>query len=107
MLIIVLLIALGLSLFIYSMFLFQGKGPVPTTQYILAKPEERKRLKNKDDYRFTGIIMLVLSVIYSLAAVGVIFTITWMYIVIISICVVLVVYVVAYSIREEKKGKSL
>jgi uncharacterized membrane protein len=87
------------------MFLFQEKGPIPTTEYIFAKPEQRVGLKSKSNYRFTGIIMLTLSIVLSLEAIAMIFSIHWMYIVVVGVCLALAVYVVAYTIKEEKKRK--
>ncbi|SET08955.1 protein of unknown function [Natronincola peptidivorans] len=90
----------AIGLFIYSVFLFQEKGPIPTTFYMLAKPEERKRMKTKAEYRFTGIVMLTLSVIFLLKAIMITFSIAWLSKVIIAISIILVIYILIYAIRE-------
>jgi len=96
----ILLACVSIGLFIYSIFLFQGKGPIPTTLYMLAKPEERKKMKNKAEYRFTGIVMLTLSLNFILMAMKIIFSIGWISKVIIVIFIGLSVYVLVYAIIE-------
>ncbi len=97
---VIVLAVVSIGLFIYSMFLFQEKGPIPTTLYILAKPEERKKMKTKAEYNFTGIVMLTISINFFLMSVMTIFNITWLTKVIILIWVLLVIYVLIYAIKE-------
>lgn len=96
----IILAILAVGLFIYSMFLFHEKGPIPTTLYILAKPEDRKKMKTKAEYRFTGIAMLALAIIFFLLTIEIIFSIDWMSKIVIGISIILAVYVLVYSIRE-------
>lgn len=100
MLIAILPATLAISLFIYSIFLFKEKGYIPTTAYMLSKPEERKKMKTKTEYRFVGIIMLTLSIVFILTTIGIVASIEWIFKIIIVICVALAVYVIICSIRE-------
>ncbi|MDR5659986.1 DUF3784 domain-containing protein [Serpentinicella sp. ANB-PHB4] len=91
---------LSISLFVFSTFLFRQKGPIPTTFYMLAKPEERKKMRTKEEYRFTGIVMLTLSVIFLLVTLGNLFNLNWTGKGTIILSILLVVYVIGYSIKE-------
>ncbi|MFZ7121835.1 MAG: DUF3784 domain-containing protein [Eubacteriaceae bacterium] len=105
MLIAVLLVIISISSFVYSVFLFQEKGPIPTTMYILGKPEDRKQMKTKAEYRFTGIVMLSISVIFLMEAMSIFFSIDWILNVVIFISIALAVSALFYSIIEEVKRK--
>lgn len=100
----ILLTTTSIGLFIYSVFLFQEKGPIPTTLYMLAKPEDRKKMKTKAEYRFTGIVMLTISMNYLLMAIMIIFSIVWLKKIVIATWVILVIYVLIYAIREIVKS---
>lgn len=103
MLIALLLVTLSICLLVFSLFLFQQRGPIPTTLYMLASKEEREKMKTKAEYRFVGTVVLMLSFAFLLSAIAVWFSISWLYKVVLVICVVLVTYTIATTIRAEIK----
>lgn len=105
MLIAILLVTIAVSSLVYSIFLFLEKGPIPTTMYILGKPEDRKKMKTKSEYYFTGSVMLSIAVIFLMEAISIFFSIDWISNVVIFISIGLAVYVLFYSIIEEVKRK--
>lgn len=105
MIIPIILAVIAVVCLIYSITAFQKKGPLLTTIYLLANPEQRSKMKTKSNYIFVAVAFLIISVMFFLASVGTFLNLSWMYNVIIGLAFILIIYAIAFSIRSETKNK--
>jgi hypothetical protein len=84
----------------YAAALFRGRGPLPTTQYLLARPDERVRMKTREEYRFTARVMSLLALVFLMATIAILTDDSRLLWAILPTCAVLAAYAAAHSIRE-------
>jgi len=88
---------------IYAFFAFKEKGPLLTTMYIVATPEQRYKMKTRERYRFVATVFLFLSIIFFLISAGILMNLVWIPKVILGLAVILGIYVVVASVRDETR----
>lgn len=102
---IVVCFVLAAACIVYSVFAFQEKGPLLATTFFVGTPQEREKMKTKAGYRFVASVFLWIGLLLLLAAMAMIFSIQWIFTLIIVLGVLLAVYAIIAGIRTETKNK--
>lgn len=101
--IIVLLIAV--CSFIISFFQFRGKGFLFHNAYIYASKAQRISMDKKPYYRQSGVVFVLIGVIFSLLAIEVLVKSGWLLFVELAVVVIAVLFAIVSSIRIEQNKK--
>ena len=92
--------------FIFSWMQFHEKGFLFNNAYIYASEQERETLDKKPYYKQSGVVFLLVGIVFLLNAVDVILKTGWMFYAVIAVAVIAVVYAVVSTIRIEKGKQS-
>lgn len=86
---------------------FMEKGFLLNNAYIYASEQEREAMNKKPYYRQSGIVFLLIGLIFLLNGFNLIFDTDWIFYVIIAIMAVMFIYAIVSSIRIEKNNKNI
>ena len=107
------MIAVTIALFVISALAFvmgvrsfMGKGFLLNNAYIHASDQEREAMNKKPYYRQSGIVFMLLGLIFLLNGFNLIFNTEWIFCVIIAIVIFMFVYAIVSSIKIEKNNKT-
>lgn len=100
---VIIVVFIAFACLVYAFFAFQEKGPLLTTLYFVATQEQRKKMKTRERYRFVATVFLFLSIIFFLISIGILLNLVWMPKVILGLAVILGIYAVVASIRDETR----
>lgn len=94
--------------FIYSIFLFQEKGPILTNTYLLFSEEERKKMKIDihKEYKETAHIYFLLSLAFLMVSLATLTLISWLFFLAILILIIVAVFALIKWFIFEKKNIS-
>lgn len=95
----------AIACFIISYLQFHGKGFLFNNAYIYASKQEREIMDKKLYYKQSGIVFMMIGIIFVINAVDMLLKTGWLIYVVIGIVIVAVVYAVVSSITIEKKKK--
>lgn len=101
-------IALGIvaiACFIFSYLHFNEKGFLFNNAYIYVSKQERKVMDKKPHYRQSGIVFLMIGIIFAINAVDMILKTGWLFYVVIAIAIIAIIYAIASSVIIEKNKK--
>ncbi len=82
---------------------FMEKGFLFNNAYIYATKAEREAMNKKPYYRQSAVVFLMIFIIFLLIGIEVLFVVSWLVYVTVSISVIAVIYAIASSIAIEKK----
>ena len=91
-----------LACLFFSYLQFNEKGFLFNNAYIYASKQEREVMDKKPHYRQSGIVFLLLGVIFAINAVDVILKTGWLFYIVIVIAVIAIIYAIASSVIIEK-----
>ena len=91
--------------FVVSYLQFSEKGFLFNNAYIYASKQERKNMDKKPHYKQSGIVFVLIGIIFGINAVDMILQIGWLFYLIIGIAIVAIVYAVVSSVVIEKQRK--
>lgn len=91
--------------FIFSYLQFNEKGFLLNNAYIYASKEERKVMDKKPHYKQSGIVFLMIGIIFTINAVDMILKTEWLFCVVIAIAIIVIIYAIASSVIIEKSRK--
>ena len=81
------------------------KGLLFNNAYIYASEQERESMNKKPHYRQSGIVFLLIGLIFLLNGFNLLFKTDWIFYVIIAIVIVIFIYAICSSIAIEKNNK--
>ncbi|MBQ7004630.1 MAG: DUF3784 domain-containing protein [Ruminococcus sp.] len=84
---------------------FMEKGFLFNNAYIWASKQERESMNKKTYYRQSAVIFLLLSLIFLLNGIAVLYHISWIFYIVIVIIAITLVYAVISSIAIERKNQ--
>ena len=96
---------MSIACFVLSYLQFNEKGFLFNNAYIYAFKQEREVMDKKPHYRQSGIVFLLLGIIFAINAVDVILKTGWLFYVVIVIAVITIIYGIASSVIIEKNKK--
>lgn len=102
--------AIGLGIvaimcFVFSYLQFNEKGFLFNNAYIYASKEERKLMDKKPHYKQSGIVFLMIGIIFAINAIDMILKTGWLFYVVMFIAVIAIIYAIASSIIIEKNKR--
>ena len=95
----------AVACFIFSYMQFNGKGFLFNNAYIYSSKEERKVMDKKPHYKQSGIVFLMIGIIFTINAVDMILKTGWLFYVVIVIAIIAIIYAIASSVIIEKNKK--
>lgn len=99
------MLIVSLAAFIISFFQFKEKGFLFNNAYLYISKKERESMDKKLHYRQSAIIFFLLGIVFLLVAIEILFTIKWLYPVVMFIIVCMITYAIVFSINIERKNK--
>ncbi len=104
-LVLVFLFLLMAASFGISYFQFQEKGFLFNNAYLYASEEERRTMNKKPYYRQSGIVFFLIGFIFLLNILELILAVSWLFYVMLLLCVVILIYAIISSIKIETAKK--
>ena len=87
--------------FVFSYLHFNEKGFLFNNAYIYASKQERETMDKKPHYKQSGIVFVLIGIIFLINAIDMILQTGWLFYLIIGIGIVAIVYAVVSSVRIE------
>ena len=101
----IILCIIAIDCFIFSYLQFNEKGFLFNNAYIYASKQERETMNKAPHYRQSGIVFLLLGIIFAINAIDVILQTEWLFYIVIAIAIVTIVYAIVSSVAIERKHK--
>lgn len=101
--VVIALLILSIIAFIISVRSFREKGFLFNNAYLLASEQERERLNKKPYYRQTGIVFLLIGILFVLNAVEVFLNTGWIYYIIAVVVIGTIIYAIVSGIKIESQ----
>jgi len=92
----------SIACFVFSYLQFKEKGFLFNNAYIYASKEERKIMDKKPHYKQSGIVFLMIGIIFALNSIDMVLKTEWVSYVVIGIGIIAVIYAIVSSIIIEK-----
>ena len=89
--------------FVIAVLQFMEKGFLFNNAYLWASKEERKRMDKKSHYKQSGVVFLLIGIIFLLNAIQVLCGADWIFPVVIVVVVGTILYAIVSSVMIEKK----
>ena len=88
--------------FVISYLQFNEKGFLFNNAYIYASKQERETLDKKMHYKQSGIVFVLIGIIFLINAIEMILQTGWLFYLVIGIAIVAIVYAIVSSVMIEK-----
>lgn len=100
----ILVIVIGAASLLYSLvYAFRQRGPLLTKFYFDAKPHQREAMKTPANYRFIGVIFLLIAAMFLFAGPVIFFELTWGIPVVAVLAVAAAVLTIIMMVRFQMK----
>ena len=96
---------LAILCFVFSYLQFHEKGFLFNNAYIYASKKERENMDKRPHYKQSGVIFLLLGIIWLINAVDIVLKTEWLFYLFIVVAVITVIYAIISSIVIEKRKK--
>lgn len=94
---------IAVACFVISYLQFKEKGFLFNNAYIYASTKERETMNKTPHYKQSGVVFLMIGIIFLINAVDMVLQTSWLFYVVIVVAVVAVVYAIVSSIKIEKE----
>ena len=91
--------------FVYSCLQFHEKGFLFNNAYLYASKQERETMDKKTYYKQSGIVFMLVGIVFLINAVNMIIQTDWLFYLVIVVVVIAIIYAVVSSIVIEKRRK--
>ena len=98
----IVLFVISVFAFIVSIRSFMGKGFLINNAFIYASKQERDAMDKRPHYRQSGVIFLLIGLIFLLNGLNLLFETEWIIYAVAAIMIFAVVYAIVSSVRIEK-----
>ena len=102
----IVLFVISASAFVMGICSFAEKGFLLNNAYIHASEQERESMNKKPYYRQSGIVFLLVGLIFLLNGFNMLFEAEWLFFAVIAVIVTAFIYAIVSSIRTEKNNKN-
>lgn len=96
---------LAILSFVFSYLQFHEKGFLFNNAYIYASKKERENMDKRPHYKQSGVIFLLLGIIWLINAVDIVLKTEWLFYLFIVVSVITVIYAIISPIVIEKRKK--
>ena len=96
---------LAILSFVFSYLQFHEKGFLFNNAYIYASKKEREIMDKRSHYKQSGVVFLLLGIIWLINAVDMVLKTEWLFYLFIVVAVITVIYAIISSIVIEKRKK--
>ena len=94
---------IALLCYILSAFQFLNKGFLFNNAYIYASKEEREKMDKKPHYKQSGIVFLLIGMLFTVNAVNAILKTNFLFFIVIVLALIGIIYAITSSILIEKR----
>ena len=101
----IILFAISVLAFVMSIRSFMGKGYLFNNAYIYASEQERESMDKRPFDRQSGIVFLLVGIIFLLNGFNILLETKWIFYVIIAIVIITFVYAIVSSVAIGKNNK--
>lgn len=98
-------IVIAIIAFVIAFLQFTERGFLFNNAYIWISKEERKRMDKKPHYKQSGVVFLLIGLIFSLNAFNALLKKDWIFPVIFVIAIGTIIYAIVSSVVIEKRNK--
>lgn len=102
---IIIISVVAIICFVLSYFQFKEKGVLFNNAYIYASKQERDTMDKKPHYKQSGMVFLMIGMIFLINAVEVVLKTGWLFYLVIVITIITIVYAIISSIFIETRKK--
>lgn len=102
---IIIISVVAIICFVLSYFQFKEKGFLFNNAYIYASKQERDTMDKKLHYKQSGLVFLMIGMIFLINAVEVVLKTGWLFYLVIVITIITIVYAIISSIFIETRKK--
>ncbi len=95
----------AIACFIISYFQFHEKGFLFNNAYLYASKQERETMDKKPHFKQSGIVFVMIGIIFTINAVNMILKTGWLFYAVIVVVVITLVYAIASSIAISNMKK--
>ena len=88
---------------IFSYLQFNEKGFLFNNDYIYASKQERETMDKKPHYKQSGIVFLMIGIIFLINAVEMMLETGWLFYLVIVVAIIAIVYAIVSSVVIERK----
>lgn len=99
----ILLLLLSFAFFIFSYFALKEKGFLLHNAYLYASKKERESMDKKPYYRQSGVVFVLVGIVFLCNAIEVTAHSGWLFYVSIATAIYAILYAIGSSIRIERK----
>ena len=97
---------IAITCFVFSYLQFKEKGYLFNNAYIYASKKEREALDKKPHYKQSGIVFLLIGLIFLVNAIDIVLQTSWLFYIVMAIVVFTIVYAIVSSVMiETRKNK--
>ena len=93
--------------FVFSYLQFNEKGFLFNNAYIYASKQERETMNKKPDYKQSGVVFLLIGIIFLINAIDMILQTGWLFYLVIGIAIIAIMYAIVSSVMIEKNKNKL
>ena len=91
--------------FVFSYLQFNEKGFLFNNAYIYASKQERETMNKKPHYKQSGVVFLLIGIIFLINAIDMILQTGWLFYLVIGIAIIAIMYAIVSSVIIEKNKK--
>ena len=93
--------------FVFSYMQFNEKGFLFNNAYIYASKQERETMNKKPHYKQSGVVFLLIGIIFLINAIDMILQTGWLFYLVIGIAIIAIMYAIVSSVMIEKNKNKL
>ena len=93
--------------FVFSYLQFNEKGFLFNNAYIYASKQERENMIKKPHYKQSGVVFLLIGIIFLINAIDMILQTGWLFYLVIGIAIIAIMYAIVSSVMIEKNKNKL
>ena len=93
--------------FVFSYLQFNEKGFLFNNAYIYASKQEREIMNKKPHYKQSGVVFLLIGIIFLINAIDMILQTGWLFYLVIGIAIIAIMYAIVSSVMIEKNKNKL
>ena len=101
----IILFTISVCSFVMSIRSFMEKGFLFNNSYIYASKQEREAMNKSAHYRQSGVVFLLVGLIFLLNGFNLIFQTNWIFYIVVAIIIFTLVYAIVSSVIIEKNNK--
>lgn len=91
--------------FVFSYLQFNEKGFLFNNAYVYASKQERKNMDKKPHYKQSGIVFVLIGIIFLINAIEIILQTGWLFYLVIGAAIIAIVYAIVSWVMIEKRKK--